>query len=225
MARIIPISVADKIATAPSDAVIVCDNSDYIAEFEFDAEWADFDVKTARFCFNGAYLNEIFTGNSIKIPRIYGALYVEIGVFAGDIRTTTPARVRCMRSILSANGNVAAPSEDVYSQIMARLNEGGVAEETDPTVSDWAKQPTKPEYTAAEVGAYTKDETDRAIQLAVNNGGIPADSSGILLIDRTTGKQYVLYVEDGKLSMDEKIAEIVAAICGMTLCGQTVCGG
>ena len=58
-------------------------------------------------------------------------------------------------------------------------------------------------------------------------GDIPeeTDSSEILLIDRTTGKQYVLYVEDGKLSMEEKIAEIVAAICGMTLCGQTVCGG
>lgn len=30
---------------------------------------------------------------------------------------------------------------------------GGITEETDPTVPDWAKQPTKPTYTAAEVGA------------------------------------------------------------------------
>lgn len=30
---------------------------------------------------------------------------------------------------------------------------GGVVEETDPTVPSWAKQPTKPTYTAAEVGA------------------------------------------------------------------------
>ena len=29
----------------------------------------------------------------------------------------------------------------------------GVTEETDPTVSEWAKQPTKPLYTADEVGA------------------------------------------------------------------------
>jgi hypothetical protein len=122
MARIIPVSVANKIAAAPSDAVIVCDNSDYIAEFEFDAEWANFDVKTARFCFNGAHMDVIFTGNSVEIPRIYGALYIEIGVFAGDICTTTPARIRCARSILTANGNVAAPSNDVYSQIISKMD-------------------------------------------------------------------------------------------------------
>ena len=32
-----------------------------------------------------------------------------------------------------------------------------VAEETDPTVPEWAKQPTKPSYTAAEVGALPAD--------------------------------------------------------------------
>ena len=31
--------------------------------------------------------------------------------------------------------------------------DGGVVEETDPTVPEWAKEPTKPTYTAAEVGA------------------------------------------------------------------------
>ena len=33
---------------------------------------------------------------------------------------------------------------------------GGIAEETDPTVPAWAKQPTKPTYTAEEVGALPK---------------------------------------------------------------------
>ena len=33
----------------------------------------------------------------------------------------------------------------------------GVTEETDPTVSEWAKQPTKPSYTADEVGALPVD--------------------------------------------------------------------
>lgn len=37
---------------------------------------------------------------------------------------------------------------------------GGDFTETDPTVPDWAKQPTKPTYTADEVGAYTKTEID-----------------------------------------------------------------
>lgn len=34
-----------------------------------------------------------------------------------------------------------------------------IPDETDPTIPEWAKQPTKPKYTAGEVGAYTKDET------------------------------------------------------------------
>lgn len=37
------------------------------------------------------------------------------------------------------------------------LGVGGITEETDPTVPDWAKQPTKPTYTADEVGALPKD--------------------------------------------------------------------
>ena len=33
-----------------------------------------------------------------------------------------------------------------------------LAEEKDPTVPDWAKQPTKPDYSAAEVGALAKTD-------------------------------------------------------------------
>lgn len=36
-------------------------------------------------------------------------------------------------------------------------NKGGITEETDPTVSAWAKQPNKPTYTAEEVGALPSD--------------------------------------------------------------------
>ena len=36
-------------------------------------------------------------------------------------------------------------------------------EETDPTVPDWAKQPNKPRYTAAEVGALSSTETVRQL--------------------------------------------------------------
>jgi hypothetical protein len=34
----------------------------------------------------------------------------------------------------------------------------GAMEEKDPTVSGWAKEPTKPSYTAEEVGAIKNDE-------------------------------------------------------------------
>lgn len=49
-------------------------------------------------------------------------------------------------------------------------NGGGISEEADPTVPAWAKQPEKPKYTAAEVGADTKGtaaaEAGRALEAA-----------------------------------------------------------
>lgn len=41
--------------------------------------------------------------------------------------------------------------------------EGGITEETDPTVPAWAKQPQKPTYTAAEVGAATQEDIEKAL--------------------------------------------------------------
>ena len=38
---------------------------------------------------------------------------------------------------------------------------GGIAKETDPTVPQWAKERTKPSYTADEVGAPSKEEFDK----------------------------------------------------------------
>ena len=40
--------------------------------------------------------------------------------------------------------------------------------ETDPTVPDWAKQPNKPTYTAAEVGTYSSDSIDKYLDEKAN---------------------------------------------------------
>lgn len=63
----------------------------------------------------------------------------------------------------------AGVDESVIAQAVADYLEENpveveVPDETDPTVSDWAKQPTKPKYTAAEVGAYTKEETKEYVK-------------------------------------------------------------
>ena len=46
---------------------------------------------------------------------------------------------------------------------------GFLTEETDPTVPAWAKEATKPTYTAAEVGATTISEVNSAIATAIGN--------------------------------------------------------
>lgn len=57
---------------------------------------------------------------------------------------------------LRADGTWVAPPESTL-------------EETDPTVPDWAKQPTKPVYTAAEVGADAAGAADEVMATVRNN--------------------------------------------------------
>ena len=46
------------------------------------------------------------------------------------------------------------------------VSSGGIGRETDPTVPDWAKQPEKPKYTAAEVGADPSGSASSALSEA-----------------------------------------------------------
>lgn len=63
----------------------------------------------------------------------------------------------------------------------------GITTESDPTVPEWAKQATKPSYTAKEVGA-----------IAVND-----DFKSLRFADQSSDKRYDLLVENGKLTMSE----------------------
>lgn len=117
----IQIKVANKIATG-DDTKIVCGNSDYIAVFEFDGEWDAYDTKTARFVYGGKYTDVVFSGNECAVPVIQNTRDVTVGVFAGDLHTTTPAYFMCLPSILCGGGAPADPAPDVYAQILELLN-------------------------------------------------------------------------------------------------------
>lgn len=93
---------------------------------------------------------------------------------------------------------------------------GGIKEETDPTVPQWAKQPTKPSYTAKEVGAIPIPNTAEVGQIiavkAVDDNGKPTEfeavdrnvvNTSVLLKDTETEKTYKLEVINGKLTMTE----------------------
>lgn len=117
----IHINVSNKIATNPLREHIVCGNSDYVAEFAFDAEWDEHREKTARFNFNGKYEERIFTGNTVEIPIITNAVFVEIGVYSGNLITTTGAVIECTKSVLCGNPVHEDPPEDIYIQLLEHL--------------------------------------------------------------------------------------------------------
>lgn len=152
------IIVREKIAQAVEDTHIVCGNSDYIAVFDFDAEWNAYETKTARFIWNGKYTDVVFTGTRCPIPVITGAFGVLIGVYAGDLHTTTAATVDTEKSILCRNGLPADPPPDVYAQILARLAET-------KTLSGNGEPTTE---TVGVVGQMYYDETGKRLYVCTN---------------------------------------------------------
>jgi len=123
----INITVENKRATVVGSPVIICGNSDYTVTFAFDSDWNVTGVRTARFVYvkDGKVQHEdvVFSGNTVAVPILSGIDSVKIGVFAGELRTTTPAVVRCGASILCGSGKVHEPTPDVYDQIMALFND------------------------------------------------------------------------------------------------------
>ena len=124
----IQVSVRDKIATQTDGTVIINGNSDYNIEFDFDAEWADLNNKVGIFAYNDAaahkwaYQTVMFSGNTCTVPILRDIHCVYVGVTAGNVRVTTPAKVQCRLSISDYADTEEPPSADVWGQILAKLD-------------------------------------------------------------------------------------------------------
>lgn len=123
----INVSVKDKVAGVVGTPVIICGNSDYKILFDFDAEWETLDAKTARFVYaqNGelCYTEVAFGGREVAVPILTNVNEVFVGVYSGELHTTTPARVLCKKSILCPDADPhEPPAADVYDQIIELLN-------------------------------------------------------------------------------------------------------
>ena len=115
------IKIKDKIAK-PLNNCVICDNSDYTVKFIFDEEWEKEPLRIARFIWNKQYVDVQFTGDTCEVPVVSKTNNLAIGVYAGDLRTTTPAILACHMSILSEDviEHSVTPSE--YEEIMKLLN-------------------------------------------------------------------------------------------------------
>lgn len=83
-----------------------------------------------------------------------------------------------------------------------------LTEETDPTVPDWAKEPTKPGYTASEVGADPSGTASS--QVSAHNAGKDTHSDIRLLIQGLTERLNALADSDDT-TLDQ-LSEVVAYI-------------
>ena len=124
------IDIADKVAKVIGAPIIVCGNDDYKVRFTFDAEWLSKTAKTARFKWTergeNKHIDVPFTGSTVEVPVLSNITAVQIGVYADDLQTTTPARVPCVKSILCGSGTHASPTTDVYNQLIAMIEKAAV---------------------------------------------------------------------------------------------------
>jgi len=119
------VEILGRRATALGSPVIVCDNTGYTLHLSYDAEWSDYDLKTVRFVYQRSgemvYTDVLTSSDEVEIPVISDTKEVQVGVFAGDLRTSTPARIPCELSIRSGTGAPVAPSPSLWEQLLKEV--------------------------------------------------------------------------------------------------------
>lgn len=206
---IIEVDISNKIAQVRDKTIVgVCGNSDYVVHFSFDEEWNAYETKTARFKWNGEYTDVVFTGSECPMPIIYNTNTLEIGVYAGELHTTTAAVLYMKKSVLCGSGIPTEPTEDVYNQIMEKLNS-----------LDGVQPATADKLGGIKVGenlSITEDGTlsADASEVEIDNQTIVKDADGRLKANvslQSPTKDGSLLIGSGAGSSDAKWTEADAA--------------
>lgn len=124
MIKPIVIKVTDKVPELVSGPeYVVCDNSDYTVIWQLDEEWAQFEHRTMQVNYqDGTYKRVLFTGDTCALPAIPVRGPVYVGLFAGDIHTTRPARLLAVRSATTDSGEERDPMPNGYAQAIKALD-------------------------------------------------------------------------------------------------------
>lgn len=113
--------VTDRVVEVDETQNLIGYNSDYTAEFSFDAEW-DGKIKTARFEQSDGFTDVVLENDACTIPPLKMGR-VKVGVFSDDM-TTTPVELIVNESIKDISGNPKDPTLDVYGQLIKMIESG-----------------------------------------------------------------------------------------------------
>ncbi len=178
----IDIAIREKIATKICDTVYICGNSDFIVRFDFDEEWNDYEAKTVRFVTqNNEHVDVPFVGNECAVPVFSDVHNFRVGVFAGNLHTTTSAYVPCKKSILCGTGDKPiVPKEDAYDKMMEDINADAVRAETAANKAEEKLADMQERYytpSVNEAGDLSWEANDEGMPElpTVNIKGVPGD--------------------------------------------------
>ena len=208
---IINITVKGKVASSDTK-VIVNGNSDYVVNWVLDGEWADYDTKTMRVrFFDGSVINSIFSGTSCSLPVITETCMIEIGLFAGDLITSTPAVINCIRCIRDDEGPVQDPTPSIYDQLLSKLNElgSGSAMRVDGGYVQYSPDNGKTWVNLIAEADLKGDKGDKGDKGADGKDGAPGKdgSNGITPHIGENGNWYIGNTDTGKPSRGEQGAK------------------
>lgn len=90
-----------------------------------DEEWQQHESKLARFIKkDGEYVDVAFSGNQCDVPLFKDVYCFYVGLYAGNLHTTTPAYVPAKKSILCKTDEPEPPTPDVYEQLKRIMADG-----------------------------------------------------------------------------------------------------
>ena len=249
MNKTINIAIRKKVANQTNKTLYICGNSDFVVNFEFDAEWDEFSVKTARFIHSAGYTDVVFEGNLCAVPVISNTHNIKVGVFAGNLRTTTPAHVSAKKSILCDSGSPAPPSADVYNQIMDIQNKlvkrvDDLAAGVIPGATGWSDSAKSLLITILQAALYGTNQDDNikalAVELGVEINGDPdqpvipdkpedpdnPDEPEVPVTQKLTAPEIYLEIDGEPVIPDEPDVSDrnTPAILGVAVLGKTVLG-
>ena len=135
----IAISVTDKRAVVSGTPVIICGNSDYSITWTLDSEWTSLTDRVAHFEFwNDNGLREAkdvsFTGDSVTVPVLNNIDRVFIMLYAGDIHTSSPVCIPCIRTVTKKEE--VPPSPPSPTPLIGGIY-GNI--EADSSTQDWSE--------------------------------------------------------------------------------------
>lgn len=192
MDHVIHVHVIDKIAHVVGDPLYVCGNSDYTVKFDFDVEWAGHETKTARFVKNNKeYIDVVFTGDQCAMPILENTPSVRIGVYAGNLCTTTAAVVNAQRSILCGSGAPADPHPDVYAQVMQKMDDIYDALPSEEVLTEIRTSRESAEEAAKKAESAVKNKADVVVDtmtgsVCTTNVSVDAPLQRLVLYGKTT---------------------------------------
>lgn len=111
----------------------VGDNTGDTVVFDLDEEWSGYNLKTARFVWRNnensyaeEYMDVPFTGNACEVPQMSNTDGYVVGLYAGNLRTSTAAFIPIHRSVRYGTPAPAEPTPTEYDRIIELIEEGAV---------------------------------------------------------------------------------------------------